>query len=104
MLASMRSLHFQTQGFTRTYWDFYIGFGLFVTVLLLLAAVMSWQLGAATVSEWRVLRPIAWSLTIGFALVIYLSARYFFAAPVIFSGLIFLCLAIGTFLGERSLG
>jgi hypothetical protein len=32
-------------GFSRTYWDFYVGFGLFVSVFLLLAVVLAWQLG-----------------------------------------------------------
>lgn len=26
----MRSVHFDAQGFSRTYWDFYVGFGLFL--------------------------------------------------------------------------
>src|SRR5437879_8543087 len=44
-LASMRSTHFYIMGFSRTYWDFYLGFGLFVSVFLLLAVVLAWQLG-----------------------------------------------------------
>ena len=36
-LGSMRSTHFYIMGFSRTYWDFYVGFGLFVSVFLLLA-------------------------------------------------------------------
>lgn len=45
LVASMQTLHFDVQGFSRTYWDFYMGFGLFVTVFLLFAAVLAWQLG-----------------------------------------------------------
>jgi hypothetical protein len=44
-LGSMRSTHFYIMGFSRTYWDFYVGFGLFVSVFLLLAVVLAWQLG-----------------------------------------------------------
>ena len=43
-LGSMRSTHFYIMGFSRTYWDFYVGFGLFVSVFLLLAVVLAWQL------------------------------------------------------------
>src|SRR5882762_7008701 len=44
-LGSMRSTHFDILGSSRTYWDFYVGFGLSVSVLLLLAVVLAWQLG-----------------------------------------------------------
>src|SRR6267378_1288893 len=44
-IGSMRSTHFYIMGFSRTYWDFYVGFGLFVSVFLLLAMVLAWQLG-----------------------------------------------------------
>jgi hypothetical protein len=40
-LGSIRSSHFRVLGFSRTYWDFYVGFGLFVSVFLLLAAVVT---------------------------------------------------------------
>ena len=35
IIAASRSTHFDVQGLNRTYWDFYTGFGLFVTVLLI---------------------------------------------------------------------
>ena len=104
VLAAMRTIHFRTQGFNRTYWDFYVGFGLFVTVLLLFAAITAWQLGAAPLLQWTLFRPIAWALTACFAGIVYLSWRYFFATPVVFSTLIFLCLLLGTILAERAAG
>ena len=45
LLVSMRSTHFDVQGFSRTYWDFFVGSGFFVSVFLLFAAVLAWQLG-----------------------------------------------------------
>ena len=35
VVASMRAVHFEAQGFNRTYWDFYSGFGLFVSVFFI---------------------------------------------------------------------
>ena len=49
MIGAMKSAKFQTQGMERTYWDFYVGFGLFVTVFLFLAAALAWQLGSLPV-------------------------------------------------------
>ena len=97
-LAAIKSIRVTTQGFTRTYWDFYVGFGLFVTVFLLLAAVFAWQLGGTPPAAVATLRPLAWALTSSFAIVALLSWRFFFFAPVIFSVMIFGCLLAGTLL------
>jgi hypothetical protein len=45
LVGSMRSIHFEAQGFSRSYWDFFVGFGLFVSVFLLFSAALAWQLG-----------------------------------------------------------
>src|SRR6185436_4729110 len=45
LLGSMRSIHFDVQGFNRTYWDLFVAAGLSVGVVYLFAAVLAWQLG-----------------------------------------------------------
>jgi hypothetical protein len=97
-LATLKSTWFTTQGFHRTYWDFFVGFGLFVTVFLLFSALAAWQLAATPAPELRRLRPLAWSLTLSYAAVLVLSYRFFFLAPVLFSALILVCLLAGTLL------
>jgi hypothetical protein len=104
LVASMRAIHFDAQGFNRTYYDFYVGFGFFVTAFLLLAAVLAWQLGGIAKETLPRVRGLAWSLAICFAVVTALSWRYFFAAPIIFSGLITLCLFLGAWLSGRPHG
>lgn len=91
-LGSMQSTHFAILGFSRTYWDFYVGFGLFVTVFLLLAVVLTWQLGSLPAETLAQMRPIAWTLPLCFAAVALLSWKYFFTIPIIFSIVITLCL------------
>src|SRR5258708_24886274 len=44
VLRLMKALHFNAQGFTRTYWDFFSAFGLFFSVFLLFASVLAWLL------------------------------------------------------------
>jgi hypothetical protein len=44
LLRSMRSIHFEVQGFNRTYWDLFVAAGLSVGVFYLFAAVLAWQL------------------------------------------------------------
>jgi len=40
-VAAMRDVRFPVQGFQRTYWEFFSGFGFFVTTLLLVVAALS---------------------------------------------------------------
>jgi hypothetical protein len=92
VVASMRAVHFNAQGFNRTYYDFYTGFGLFVSVFLLFAAVLAWQLGGVRKETLALISGVKWSLAICFAGVTILSCSYFFMIPMIFSSLITLVL------------
>ena len=102
LVASMRSTRFQTQGFSRTYWDFFSGFGLFVTVFLVFAAVLAWQLGGLPANAAGLMRGSAWALAICFAVVTILTWRYFFMAPLIFSATISLCLIAAAWLTSKT--
>jgi len=73
VLDSMKSIHFNTQGFERTYWDFLTGFGLFVSVFLIFAAVVAWQLGRLSPSELVRLRGVTWALPLCFVIVTFLA-------------------------------
>lgn len=101
LITSMQSIHFEAQGFDRTYWDFYIGFGFFVSVFLVFAAVFAWQLGGLPAETLSTQRGPAWSLAICFGAVAILSWRYFFMAPLVFSVVITLCLTIAAWLSGR---
>ncbi len=101
LVASMKSTHFDAQGFSRTYYDFYAGFGLFVGVLLFFAALACWQLGTVNVAALRSLAFLSWSLVVCFAAVTYLSWKYFFLAPLIFSVAITVCLFVAALLAGK---
>ena len=100
-LASLRSIHFDAQGFSRTYWDFYVGFGLFVSVFLLFAAILAWQLAGLSASTLASMPLITWGLAVCFVAVTILSWKYFFMIPVIFSLLITACLIAGAWLSRK---
>jgi hypothetical protein len=101
LLGSMRSIHFDVQGFSRTYWDFFVGFGLFVSVFLVFAAVLTWQLGGLAPGILALMRGPAWGLVICFAAVAILSWRYFFIVPIVFSIVITLCLTAAAWLSAK---
>ncbi len=98
----MQSIHFDAQGSDRTYWDFYVGFGLFVSVFLVFAAVLAWQMGGLGAETSSVLRGNAWALAVCFGTVVILSWRYFFMIPLVFSVVITLCLSAAAWLSARS--
>ena len=93
-LNTLRQNTFTVQGgFQRNYLDFYAGFALFVTVLLLFAAAVAWQLGGLPPATLSQLSWLTWGIALSFAGSLYLSWRYFFIVPLIFSAVIFVCLA-----------
>jgi hypothetical protein len=93
LVQSMKTIHFNANGSDRTYWDFFVGFGLFVTVLMVFASIVAWQLGGLPAATLAQMRIVAWGFVVCFGLVVYLSWRYFFSIPIIFSIAILLCLA-----------
>ncbi|MDQ6734933.1 MAG: hypothetical protein M3Z35_12625 [Nitrospirota bacterium] len=98
MIQSMRSIHFNANGSERTYWDFFAGCGLFVTVLMVLASIILWQLGGLSPEALSSMRLTAWSFVLCFTVIAYLSWRYLFLGPVIFSAAILLCLGLAAWL------
>jgi hypothetical protein len=98
VLGLMRSVHFDAQGFTRSYWDFFSAFGLFFSVFLLFAAVLAWLLGGLSAETLARVRSIAWALAICFVAVTALSWRYTFTIPIVFSTLVTVCLTAAAWL------
>jgi sterol desaturase/sphingolipid hydroxylase (fatty acid hydroxylase superfamily) len=102
LIQSMRSVHFNVNGFDRTYWDFFVGFGLFVTALMLLASLIAWQFGSLPAATLASMRISTWGFVLCFAFVAFLSWRYFFLVPVIFSIVILVCLTLAAWLSGSS--
>ena len=101
LLGSMRSIHFEVQGFSRTYWDLFVGAGLFVSVFLLFAAVLAWQLSGLSAETLARMRPTAWALALCFVALTILSSKYLFLGPIVFSLLITVCLVVAAWLSVK---
>ena len=102
VLGVMRSVHFNAQGFTRTYWDFFSAFGLFFSVFLLFAAVLAWLLGGLPAETLARVRGIAWALAICFVAITIVNWRYAFTIPIVFSSLITVCLIAAAWLSPKT--
>jgi hypothetical protein len=97
----MKTVRFEVQGMSRSYWDFFSGFGFFVTVLLLFAAVLAWQLGGLSKETLQSLAFVTWTLAFSFVVITFLSWRYFFIAPLVSSAIVSLCLLIAAWSAGR---
>jgi hypothetical protein len=101
LLGSMRSIHFEVQGFQRTYWDLFLAAGFSVGVFYLFAAVLAWQLGGLPAETLARLRGVAWTFSLCFAAITVVSWRYLFILPIAFSITITVCLLSAAWLSSR---
>ncbi len=101
-LAILKRTTFHIQGFDRTYYGFYAGSGYFVTVFILFTALVTWELGRLPAATLAQLPWLRWGLALAYAGSLLISLHYFFMAPVIFSALIFLCLAAAALVDRKT--
>lgn len=93
-VAAMKANHFILMGSPRTYWDFYMGFGLGITIFLTMEAIVFWLLASLARAEGARLRPIISIFALGYLAFAVNSFRFFFLPPVVFEVLIVLCLLL----------
>ena len=101
LLASMQSVHFEVQGFNRTYWDLFVAAGFCVGIFYLFAAILAWQLARLPAATLALMRGTAWAFAVCFAAVTVVSWRYLFMLPVAFSTLITFCLSAAAWLSSK---
>ncbi len=103
-VQAMKMNQFPLLGHMRSYWDFYRGLGLGITILLTAEAILFWQLSSLAKGDaWR-LRPILATFLVAYAAMAVNGYTYFFVWPVIAEIVIVACLgmAIVTATGSRS--
>jgi hypothetical protein len=93
----MRSFHFDAGGTSRTYLDFYLGFGFINSVYLLIQAVALWQLASIAKSDALRTRPLIGSFLLACVASAALSWRFIFIVPVISFTVIAVCLGLAFF-------
>jgi hypothetical protein len=101
LLASMRSIHFDVQGFNRTYWDLFLAAGFSVGVFYFFAAVLAWQLGSLPAETLALMRGTAWAFALCFAAITVVSCMYLFILPIVFSAVITVCLILAARLSSK---
>ena len=94
VLRQMTTVRFDTMGANRSYLDFFMGFGWSLSVLMLLEAVLLWQLASLARTDPAGVRPmiVAFVLaTIGTGVIAW---RFIFPIPALFSIAVVVALVI----------
>ena len=94
VVSLMQANQYPVMGMMRTYWDFYHGMGLAVSIFLVIEAAVFWQLGEFAKSDTPALRPLLATFLVGYLGLAVNSGLYFFAGPVVVEILIALCLGL----------
>ena len=94
VIDAMKSHRFNVMGSMRSYWDFHFGYGLFVTINLLIQGLLFWQLAsmAKTNAAWT--RPILVLFFLNYVAMAVVAWKYFFIGPAVTELLIAACLAM----------
>jgi hypothetical protein len=95
VFEAMKTVQFNFNGATCTWYNFWFGFGLGASINQLLSASIAWQLDTTDSEHWEVVRGIAWALVVAHCASAVLSWTYFFAGAGILSTLVTTLLAAG---------
>jgi hypothetical protein len=101
LLVAMKTTHFDAMGAQRSYWDFYFGFGVTVSLFMFVQACVLWQLATLERRQPGLTRPIIATFCIAFIATACLVWKYFFVIPLVMALAIALCFGAAFYLSPR---
>ena len=103
-LRAMRSFHFDAAGASRTYLDFYLGFGYTLSAYLLMQVIVLWQLASMAKSDAPRVRPLIGAFLFASLASAALAWRFIFVVPVICFAAVSVCLGLAFFAAGKQKG
>lgn len=94
VLQSMRSFRFDTMGVSRTYLDFYMGFGYSLTVAQVMEAILLWQLSSLARTDAPHVRPMIGVIALATLVGSIIAWRLILPIPALFSLVLLASLAV----------
>ncbi len=94
VLREMAAYRFDVAGVSRTYLEFYRGFGWSLTAFLLLQAVLLWQLAAVTRAHASLGRPMIAAVIVANVALGLIEWRLILPPPVLFSAVLIASLTL----------
>jgi hypothetical protein len=101
VVDAMHGYHVPVMGFLRTYWEFYRGFSVSISILLAALMVFAWQVGALSQRNPREAIPLGATLLLACISQAIISCVYFFTAPIVLSILAVICSGVALGLNVR---
>lgn len=102
VVNAMQNFRFPIMGFTRSYWDFYRGFSITISLDLAILMILAWQVGTISRRSPREAVPLAVTLVIACVANAIVTWQYFFAVPIVMSLVATACAVIALGLLRRS--
>lgn len=85
VLTSMTDVHFETMGASRSYLDFFMGFGWSISVAMLLQSILLWQLATLARTDAASVRPMVAVFSLAQFATAIIAWRFIFPTPALFS-------------------
>jgi hypothetical protein len=92
VLQAMETVRFETMGVSRSYLDFFMGFGWSISVFMLLQTVLLWQIGSLARTNAVQVRPLIAVFALANLASGVIAWRFIFPIPAVFSGVLVLVL------------
>jgi hypothetical protein len=99
VLQLMRSVHFDVMGTSRSYFDFYMGFGWSLSVAGFLQAILLWQISSLSKNA-ATARPMVAAIALAVGMSGIIAWQFLFSIPALFS-LVLFGLLVATFVISR---
>ena len=94
VLKAMRATRFDTMGVSRSYLDFYTGFGYSLSVAELMLGVLLWQLATLARANAQGVRPMIVVIALAMLASAVIAWRLIFPMPALLLLTLFACLAV----------
>jgi hypothetical protein len=93
VLNAMSTVRFETMGVSRTYLDFFMGFGWSISVAMLLQSALLWQMASLARTDATQVRPMIAMFALAALASGIIAWRFIFPVPALFSGVLLIVLA-----------
>ncbi len=102
VLRQMTDVRFAVQGASRSYLDFFMGFGWSISVAMVLETVLLWQLASLARANPAAVRPIIAVFAVATLASGLIAWRFIFPVPALFSAALFIPLAVAFAVAGRA--
>jgi succinate dehydrogenase hydrophobic anchor subunit len=95
LFRAMQGLRFPVMGFTRSYWEFYRGFAITISVLQVALAIVAWQTATIAGREPRAAVPLAATVFATCVGLLPACLMFLFGGPIAMAAAASVCAAAG---------